>query len=69
VALLPESYLLAKSGLLEAIAATIHWRSLANLRDEFLQTIVSNHLFEVDRDSVYFVSGGTAAMEHDVFLI
>ncbi|MCB5160944.1 GlxA family transcriptional regulator [Marinomonas algarum] len=62
------SYLLAKAGVLDGYRATIHWRSLGNLRDEFLQTVVSNHLFEVDRDR-YTCSGGTAAMDMMLFLI
>ena len=62
------SYLLAKSGLLDGYRATIHWWSISNLREEFPQTIVSNHLFEVDRDR-YTCSGGTAAMDMMLFLI
>ena len=62
------SYLLAKAGLLDGYRATIHWWSIANLRDEFPQTIVSNHLFEVDRDR-FTCSGGTAAMDMMLFLI
>jgi len=43
-------------------------QSVRNLRDEFLQTIVSNHLFEVDRDR-YTCSGRHGGYGHDVFLI
>lgn len=62
------SYLLAKSGLLSDYRATIHWWDMANLRDEFPNIVVSNHLFEVDRDR-FTCSGGTAAMDMMLFLI
>lgn len=62
------SYLLAKAGLLNGYRSTIHWWSIANLRDEFPDIIVSNRLFEVDEDR-FTCSGGTAAMDMMLFLI
>ncbi|MCX4029966.1 GlxA family transcriptional regulator [Endozoicomonas sp. SM1973] len=62
------SYLLACAGLLEGYRATIHWWDIASLREEFPQTIVSNHLFEIDSNR-FTCSGGTAAMDMMLFLI
>ncbi|TPE50336.1 GlxA family transcriptional regulator [Maribrevibacterium harenarium] len=62
------SYVLARAGLLNGYRATIHWWSIANLRDEFPGIVVSSHLFEVDRDR-FTCSGGTAAMDMMLFLI
>ena len=62
------SHVLAKAGLLDGYRATIHWWNIANLRDAFPQIIVSNHLFEVDRDR-FTCSGGSAAMDMMLFLI
>ncbi|RDL44776.1 GlxA family transcriptional regulator [Marinomonas piezotolerans] len=62
------SHVLARAGLLNGYRATIHWWNIANLRDEFPQVIVSNYLFEVDRDR-YTCSGGSAAMDMMLFLI
>jgi transcriptional regulator GlxA family with amidase domain len=62
------SYLLACAGLLEGFKATIHWWDLANLREAFPQTRVTNNLFEVDGKR-YTCSGGTAAMDMMLFLI
>ncbi len=62
------SYLLACAGLLDGYKATIHWWDLANLREEFPQTTITNNLFEVD-GLRYTCSGGTAAMDMMLFLI
>ncbi len=62
------SYLLACAGLLEGFKATIHWWDLANLREEFPQTKITNNLFEIDGRR-YTCSGGTAAMDMMLFLI
>lgn len=62
------SYLLACAGLLDGFKATIHWWDLANLREEFPQTQISNNLFEID-GLRYTCSGGTAAMDMMLFLI
>lgn len=62
------SYLLARAGLLDGYRATIHWWNIANLRESFPNTFVSNNLFEVDRDR-FTCSGGTASMDMMLFLI
>ncbi|WP_165840144.1 GlxA family transcriptional regulator [Motiliproteus coralliicola] len=62
------SYLLACAGLLDGYKATIHWWDLAQLREEFPQTRITNSLFEVDGGR-YTCSGGTAAMDMMLFLI
>ena len=53
------SYLLARAGLLDGYRCTIHWENMASMREEFPNTIVSQELFEIDRDR-YTCSGGTA---------
>ncbi len=62
------SYVLACAGLLNNYRATIHWWDLANLKDEFPNTHVTNNLFEIDGKR-YTCSGGTAAMDMMLFLI
>jgi transcriptional regulator GlxA family with amidase domain len=62
------SYLLACAGLLNGYRATIHWWDMTSLREEFLQTQVTNNLFEIDGDR-YTCSGGTASMDMMLFLI
>ncbi len=56
------SHLLARAGLLKGYRCTIHWEDMDRLVDQFPGIIVSNRLFEIDRDR-YTCSGGTAPMD------
>ncbi len=54
--------ILATAGLLEGYRCTIHWENLASLRETSPNIVVTEELFELDRDR-YTVSGGTAPMD------
>ena len=56
------SLLLAKAGLLDGYRCTIHWEYIASVRESVPNTIVTEELFELDRDR-YTVSGGTAPLD------
>ena len=56
------SYLLARAGLLDGYRCTIHWENMASMREEFPTVVVSQELFEIDRDR-YTCSGGTAPLD------
>ncbi len=56
------TYLLAKAGLLDGYRCTIHWENIASLRETAPNVIVSEELFEMDRDR-YTVSGGSAPLD------
>ena len=56
------AFLLAKAGLLDGYRCTIHWEYIASLRESVPNTIVTEELFELDRDR-YTVSGGTAPLD------
>ncbi|MEM7207326.1 MAG: GlxA family transcriptional regulator [Pseudomonadota bacterium] len=67
-ALCTGAYILARIGLLNGYRSTIHWENLASLREEFPGIIVSNELFEIDRDR-YVAGGGTAPLDMMLHLI
>jgi len=56
------SYLLAHAGLLNGYRCTIHWENMASMREEFPTAVVTQELFEIDRDR-YTCSGGTAPLD------
>lgn len=55
-------YILAKAGLLNDVACTIHWENLAAFVEEFPELDVSNELFEIDRNR-FTCAGGTAPLD------
>ncbi|WDY55973.1 GlxA family transcriptional regulator [Pseudomonas sp. PSKL.D1] len=62
------SYLLAKAELLKGYRCTIHWEDIQALQDHFPGIVISNQLFELDRDR-FTCSGGVAAMDMMLQLI
>ena len=56
------SYMLACAGLLDGYRCTIHWENMASMREEFPRIIVTQELFEIDRDR-YTCSGGIAPLD------
>lgn len=56
------AYILAKAGLLDEVACTIHWENLAAFLEEFPELDVSNELFEIDRKR-FTCAGGTAPLD------
>lgn len=56
------SELLARAGLLDGYRCTIHWQDLGVMLARHPRLIVSDHLFEIDRDRL--TSGGGTAVMH-----
>lgn len=56
------SVLLARAHLLRGYRCTIHWQDRENMLLNFPKIIVSDHLYEIDRDRLTS-GGGTAAMD------
>ena len=56
------SYFLACAGLMDGYRCTIHWEDMDTLVEHFPRLIVSNKLFEIDRDRCS-CSGGIAPLE------
>ena len=55
------SYFLARSGMLRGYRCTIHWEDRDILTESFEDVVVSNRVFEIDRDR-YTCSGGIAPL-------
>ncbi|CAE6786544.1 HTH-type transcriptional regulator CdhR [Paraburkholderia domus] len=62
------SYFLARAGLLNGYRCTIHWEDQDVLMGQFPKLIVSNRLYEVDRDR-FTCSGGVAPLDLMVHLL
>jgi transcriptional regulator GlxA family with amidase domain len=62
------TYVLAKAGLLDGHAATIHWENFSSLASEFPDLDLSQELFEIDRNR-FTCAGGTAAVDMMLSLI
>lgn len=56
------SVLLARARLLDGYHCTIHWQDRENMLADFPRVIVSDHLYEIDRNRLTS-GGGTAAMD------
>ena len=62
------TYILAEAGLLKDYRCTIHWENMIGLREKFPELVISQDLFEIDRDR-YTCAGGSSAMDMMVYLI
>ena len=56
------TYVLAQADLLGGYRCTIHWENIASLNEEFPDLIISQDIFELDRDR-YTCSGGVSSMD------
>ncbi len=61
-ALCTGSYVLARAELLNGYRCTIHWENIAAIREEFPSLVVSQELFEFDRDRIT-CAGGIAPLD------
>ena len=67
-ALCTGSYLLAEARLLNGRRCTIHWENFAGIRERHPDLVISQELFEIDRDR-YTCAGGVAPMDMMLHLI
>jgi transcriptional regulator GlxA family with amidase domain len=56
------SWVLARAGLLNGYRATIHWENRASIAEVFPEVILTDNIFEIDRDR-FSACGATAAMD------
>ena len=61
-ALCTGAHVLARAGLLDGSACTIHWENIPGFREEFPDIEVTGELFEIGRKR-FTCSGGTAALD------
>jgi transcriptional regulator GlxA family with amidase domain len=62
------SWVLAHAGLLNGYRATIHWENRASIAEVYPDVILTDNIFEIDRDR-FSASGATAAMDMMLHLI
>jgi len=67
-ALSTATYMLAKAGLLDGYRCTLHWDNLASTREEFPSLLLTDCIYEIDRDR-YTCAGGTTAIDMMLHLI
>jgi len=56
------SWVLAHAGLLNGYRATIHWENRSSIAEVYPDVILTDNIFEIDRDR-FSASGATAAMD------
>ncbi len=62
------TYLLAKAKMLDGYRCTIHWENIASLRETSPNVVVSEELYEIDRNR-YTAAGGSAPLDMMLQLI
>jgi transcriptional regulator GlxA family with amidase domain len=67
-ALCSGAHMLAAAGLLDGRRCTIHWDNRAGFEEAFPDIVVTNHLFEIDRDRLT-CAGGAASSDMMIALI
>ncbi len=67
-ALSTGSYLLAKAGVLNGYRCTVHWDSLASMREEYPRLLLTDSIYEIDRNR-YTCAGGTTAIDMMLHII
>jgi len=56
------AYILGRAGLLDGYRCTMHWDHIAATREEFPHLLLSNDIYELDRNR-YTCAGGTACID------
>jgi len=67
-ALCTGTHILGMAGLLQGYTCTIHWENRLAFEEEFADTVITEHLFEIDRNR-FTCAGGAAAMDMMLALI